>query len=149
VGDSRCDGVDHRGLSEPAVIQQETTNFRTEQDRIGEFLATYFDVTGKRSDTVTLSKAWNAHHEWAEANRETAIRVKQTFANMLSERQGITRDTRPNGSVFFRGLSLLSNAERLARENAEEREIRAVGRESRELSPVPDFVPIEMVDEVS
>jgi putative DNA primase/helicase len=134
------------GLTEPAVIKQETTSFRTEQDRIGEFLATYFDVTGKRSDTVTLSKAWNAHHDWAEANRETAIRVKQTFANMLSERQGITRDTRPNGSVFFRGLSLLTDGERQAREHAEER---AVARESRELSPVPDFVPIEMASEVS
>jgi putative DNA primase/helicase len=128
-----------RGLAEPASIRQETDRFRSEQDRIGEFLSTYFDVTGKRSDTVPLSKAWNAHHDWAEANREIPVKVKQTFSNMLSERQGITRDTRPNGAVFFRGARLLTDHERLVRERADER---AAVREGRDLVALPGLTPL-------
>jgi len=130
-----------QGLAEPAAIKQETAKFRSEQDRIGEFLATYFDVTGKRADTVMLSKAWNAHHEWAEAGRETPVKVKQTFSNMLSERPNITRDTRPNGAVFFRGLRLLTDHERLAREAAAERD---AAREGRDLTAVPALEPFEL-----
>lgn len=113
------------GLAVPASIEKETSEFRTESDSLGEFIADVLDVTGEHSDIVFLSDLFPAYTAWAkEADENGHTFGRKLFSQMMGERPGIVRAMR-GGKVMYRGMKILSMHEQTARRKAAERALRS------------------------
>lgn len=103
------------GLQEPARISAETTAFRKESDRLGEFIADNFTLTGEHLDVVKEPDVWRQYVAWCADQEERPI-GKQNFLPMMRGRAGFTQDLRSGGRVF-RGVKMLTDPERRAKEH--------------------------------
>lgn len=113
------------GLAVPASIEKETSEFRTESDSLGEFIADVLDVTGEHSDIVFLSDLFPAYTAWArDADEHGHTFGRKLFSQMMGERPGIVRAMR-GGKVMYRGIKVLSTHEQTVRRKAAERALRS------------------------
>lgn len=109
------------GLRTPAVIEEETTAFRRSSDVLGEFIGECMEVSREFTAPVKAAEVWAAYRLWCADEGVENPYGRNLFLDMLSERPGITKEIRPNRSVIFRGLRLLSEHERAFRDKGEER----------------------------
>lgn len=108
------------GLAVPQMIEDETAAFRTESDRLGEFIADCLSVTGERENTATLTEVFTTYRDWSEEVREERPFGRNLFGNMLSERPGITR-VLVHKSPVYRGVKIGTPSQARARANAAKR----------------------------
>jgi putative DNA primase/helicase len=112
------------GLQEPARISDETAAFRKESDRLGEFIADNFSLTGEHLDVVREPDVWRRYFAWCADQEERPI-SKQNFLAMMRGRGGFAQDLRSGGRVF-RGVKMLTDPERAAKEQQAIRDDRNV-----------------------
>lgn len=115
------------GLAEPASITSATAAYRSESDRLGDFIAERLVVTGDHLMVSTLTEVWRAYLDYTTDEHEIAMR-RHNFANALGERPNIRRDKR-SGREVYRGVRLSTTAERSASDKAAKRALSAVADE--------------------
>jgi putative DNA primase/helicase len=93
------------GLAPPAAVLAATAEYRSAQDRVGEFIDDKCELGPDFS--VQASKLYRAYHVWAEARGEQPLAMSR-FAMRLGER-GFEKFK--SNVLFYKGLRLLDSPE--------------------------------------
>jgi putative DNA primase/helicase len=98
-----------RGLGTPATVIEATTEYREEEDEIGEFIGEKCTCAGQ----VERSDLHDAYREWAEGRGVRMPMTTKAFAKRLRVRPGIS-ELKSNGRRYWNGISLLAVPHRIS-----------------------------------
>lgn len=91
------------GLSPPAGVVDATAAYRSDEDRVGQFLA---ERCGRNEQlSIQAARLYRAYHHWSEARGEIPFSMTR-FSGRLAE-HGIRKVK--NGSMFYLGIHLLNS----------------------------------------
>lgn len=106
------------GLPIPETVEEETREYRAEEDRLSEFLATRVAFEAGRAEPLT--SLWRAYNAWCEDVSEKHPVGRKQFAAGLESRAGVTKRRNSQNVTTFYGVRLLNDgeAQALARKTA-------------------------------
>jgi putative DNA primase/helicase len=101
-----------KGLSAPQIITEATSEYREEEDEIGEFIVEVCISGGQ----VERSELHNAYRDWAEDRGVRMPMTTKAFAKRLRVRSGIS-ELKSNGRRYWNGISLATVSHKLSFRN--------------------------------
>ncbi len=107
-----CVQWQRRGLGTPATVIEATTEYREEEDEIGEFITEKCTCAGQ----VERSELHSAYRSWAEDRGVRMPMTTKAFAKRLRVRPGIT-ELKSNGRRYWNGISLAASSCRVSLRN--------------------------------
>lgn len=93
-------------MTYPKIVEQATSEYRSSQDIVGQFVNAKCDLTGK----IQVTDLYNAFKDWAEQSRERHSLTCRKFGDEVVKREGIFRKPGREGT-YLHGISLRLSAE--------------------------------------
>lgn len=88
-------------MTYPVIVEQATSEYRTSQDIVGQFINTKCELTGK----IQVSDLYDVFIRWAEQSRERHNLTLRKFGDELVKREGIFRN-RERDATYIHGISV-------------------------------------------
>lgn len=107
-----------QGLGSASAIDKETKAYRSESDRLGDFIADRLDITHSRDDKISNKDLYGAYREWAHELGEEQILSSDLLRRELVNGRGLTPYV-GNSVRGLRGARLWTDAERAQRERSD------------------------------
>jgi putative DNA primase/helicase len=102
----------NHGLGIPATVIEATTEYREEEDEIGEFIAEKCTCGGQ----VERSELHHAYRNWAEDRGVRMPMTTKAFAKRLRVRPGLS-ELKSNGRRYWNGISLATVSHKVSFRN--------------------------------
>lgn len=97
-----CGDWQKNGLQTPGVVEKATSEYRNQEDVVGEFLAEEYIVTRDHDHTIPKKELYNGYKAFCEANGYSPLGVRR-FNEQVLTRSGIESD-RVTSARIYRGI---------------------------------------------